>query len=171
MSVLWHGGNCQCAKCERWRVWSGRAIAAGNGLALISFAVIRLIIILFTLRWAAAEYYITTHCIMVLGHQSLPLNPGDGISSPRIPASLVPSSWALAGKILFARYAVAENIRIIILPGFRGLTHINGGLLPYVLAPRASLWVPMTPPARGVVVLPGLHRDPHRLPEGPSACT
>jgi hypothetical protein len=66
MSVLRHGGNCQCAKRERWRVWSGRANAAGNGQAFISLAVIGLIIILFILRWAAAEYYITTHCTMVL---------------------------------------------------------------------------------------------------------
>ncbi len=41
--------------------------AVGNGVAYVVFSVLGLAVLLFFIRWAYTEYWITTHCTMVLG--------------------------------------------------------------------------------------------------------
>lgn len=41
--------------------------AVGNGIAYVIFGLIGLTVLLFIIRWAYTEYWITTHCTMVMG--------------------------------------------------------------------------------------------------------
>jgi hypothetical protein len=41
--------------------------AIGNGIAYVMFGLITLVVLLFIIRWAYAEYWITTHCTVVAG--------------------------------------------------------------------------------------------------------
>jgi hypothetical protein len=43
------------------------AHAAGNGIAYVVFGIIGLIVLMFLIRWAYTEYWISQHCTMVLG--------------------------------------------------------------------------------------------------------
>ena len=44
-----------------------RLLAAGNGAAYMVFVLIGLVVLAFLVRWALAEYWIDTHCTLVLG--------------------------------------------------------------------------------------------------------
>jgi hypothetical protein len=39
----------------------------GNGIAYVVFGLIALLVIVFLIRWAYADYWTATHCTMVLG--------------------------------------------------------------------------------------------------------
>ena len=105
---------------------------------------------------AAAEYFLATHCTMAPA-------PGYAINARRryIVTSYTVRSGRSAGEILFCPIHSGLKISGKLFTRIRGLTHINGALLPYVLAPRAGFWGGIThDTARGAVVLPAVLQDP-----------
>ena len=83
--ILFHLRDCPCDKCTEYREWRSKQYDAvmkehgeypergditgafANGIAYVMFGIIAVIALVFIVRWAITEYYITTHCTMVLG--------------------------------------------------------------------------------------------------------
>jgi hypothetical protein len=66
MSTWEHGQSCGCHHC-RARFGPLPADSPLEPLLIIVAAIVLVVVLLFVARWAYTEYYITTHCTMVLG--------------------------------------------------------------------------------------------------------
>ena len=86
MNATAHSLDCPCYRCQRARVqrrmgrediFLGFANSTANGIAYAVFGLVVLVVLLFVIRWAYTEYWVTTHCTEVLATRVCRLTPVD----------------------------------------------------------------------------------------------
>jgi hypothetical protein len=64
-----HPPRCRCGSCQARRSWGDRLAATGNGIAYIVFGLIGQVLLYFLITWGYHEWWVSTHCALVLGTQ------------------------------------------------------------------------------------------------------